>query len=519
MSEGGEFYVATPTGRSFHASPSYVKCVRGPVGSGKTVMSWMEIVRKTAELMPPMPDGVVRARWVVIRNTYDELKSTTVATAMDWFGKINALTMHWSPPLEGTIRMKTPKGDPMEIQLLFRAMDTPNAINHLLGLEISGIYVNEACFVAFGAIEKAMTRLGRYPKKETGGPVYPALGVIMDTNPTDTSNWWYKRERECPEGWEFFIQPPALLERRDPETGDVRYENNEGQDPAVGPAENVEHQNLGFKYWRNQLGLSQDSINRFVLNRWVTRKAGKPVYPEWMQDVHLSKKPLEFSTGLPVVMGQDFGRTPCTVIAQVGLDGQIRVLEEIVSEDMDIETYVQTKLRPTLMNKYRYYRVKGVCFCDPAGAYKDQTDPMTMMTKMNNLGVETVPAPVTPYGAGGYANSFVTRVNNVSELLVRRIGTAPALIVDPRCKTLIEGFNGGFHYRKMRLSVESDDEIRYTDEPEKNFFSHIHDALQYLVCGVKNSGMDFSNPYAVTDAEDPSLDAAVAAGAAGMEIF
>ena len=96
-------YWPTPTGVKFHASTSRVRVVIGPVGSGKTWMNWMEIYRVTAERMPPMADGVIRARWVVIRTTYDELKSTTVATAQNIFNRegLNALEMHMSPPLEG----------------------------------------------------------------------------------------------------------------------------------------------------------------------------------------------------------------------------------------------------------------------------------------------------------------------------------------------------------------------------------------------------------------------------------
>ena len=52
------------------------------------------------------------------------------------------------------------------------------------------------------------------------------------------------------------------------------------------------------------------------------------------------------------------------------------------------------------------------------------------------------------------------------------------LLIDPRCKELIKGFEGGYGYRRMQVSGE-----RYDDKPDKNRFSHIHDALQYLMLG------------------------------------
>ena len=48
MSEGRKStfdYWPTPTGVKFHASPARIRCVIGPVGSGKTWMNRMEIYR------------------------------------------------------------------------------------------------------------------------------------------------------------------------------------------------------------------------------------------------------------------------------------------------------------------------------------------------------------------------------------------------------------------------------------------------------------------------------------------
>jgi hypothetical protein len=52
-------------------------------------------------------------------------------------------------------------------------------------------------------------------------------------------------------------------------------------------------------------------------------------------------------------------------------------------------------------------------------------------------------------------------------------------LVSPACKVLRKGFAGGYHYR--RLKVAGDD--RYQDQPNKNEFSHVHDALQYALSG------------------------------------
>ncbi|MGE3479754.1 MAG: hypothetical protein AB7G80_09840, partial [Dongiaceae bacterium] len=41
-------------------------------------------------------------------------------------------------------------------------------------------------------------------------------------------------------------------------------------------------------------------------------------------------------------------------------------------------------------------------------------------------------------------------------------------------------FRGGYHYKRMQVSGEA----RYDDKPNKNKFSHVHDALQYMLLGA-----------------------------------
>ncbi|MFA7504291.1 MAG: hypothetical protein WCZ28_06295, partial [Burkholderiaceae bacterium] len=57
----------------------------------------------------------------------------------------------------------------------------------------------------------------------------------------------------------------------------------------------------------------------------------------------------------------------------------------------------------------------------------------------------------------------------------------PALTIDPSCKLLRKGFASHYRYRKERVgSLE-----RTSDKPEKNDWSHPHDALQYWLLGKK----------------------------------
>ena len=67
-----------------------------------------------------------------------------------------------------------------------------------------------------------------------------------------------------------------------------------------------------------------------------------------------------------------------------------------------------------------------------------------------------------------------------------------ALQISEDCKMLRKGFNGFYCYRKLRTGVEGDE--RYTPEADKNKYSHVHDAFQYLCVGAFENGVDYSLP-------------------------
>jgi hypothetical protein len=79
----------------------------------------------------------------------------------------------------------------------------------------------------------------------------------------------------------------------------------------------------------------------------------------------------------------------------------------------------------------------------------------------------------------------------------------PALELSPDCKVLRKGFNGGYRYRR----IQNVGDEKYHNIPEKNRFSHIHDALQYAALFMDSSlnintetsyARNYSNMEAIT---------------------
>jgi hypothetical protein len=142
------------------------------------------------------------------------------------------------------------------------------------------------------------------------------------------------------------------------------------------------------------------------------------------------------------------------------------LLQEIVAFDMGIVRFAEV-LRQEIATRYGGCEI--IIFGDPAGDFRAQTDETTPFQIMRGAGLSARPAP---------SNDVALRLESVSAPLNRMIEGQSGLLIDQRCRTIIKGFEGGYQYKRMQVSGE-----RYADKPDKNHFSHIHDALQYLMLG------------------------------------
>ena len=121
-------YEVSPTLKKFHQCDKFVRGIKGPIGSGKSVGMCFEIFMKACEQEPH--EGVRYSRWVVIRNTYRELIDTTIKTWNDWF-PVRLGT--WSQQnLSHTIVQILPDGTAVHLEVMFRALDKPQDVKKLL---------------------------------------------------------------------------------------------------------------------------------------------------------------------------------------------------------------------------------------------------------------------------------------------------------------------------------------------------------------------------------------------------
>ena len=426
-------YKNIPTVRDFSRSDQFIRGLMGPFGSAKSSGCVVDIIRR-AHAQEPGADGIRRTRWAVIRNTYQQLRDTTIKTFHEWVPP--ALFGQWNKS-EHTYYIKGFEG--VEIEVMFRALDRPDQVGNLLSLELTGAWVNEAREVPWTIIQAIQGRVGRFPSKRGVGATW--YGILMDTNPPDEDSWWY----------EFF-------EERNPDNAEL-FKQPGGRDEG---AENIP--NLPTGYYTNMVqSMDAPSVKVYVDGQYGFVQDGKPVYPEYNDMVHC--QPCEALWGTELHRGWDFGLTPACVISQVTPSGKWLILDELIGglddNGIGIDAFGDRVLE---FCSTKYAKYKWIDTGDPAGHQRSQTDEKTCFEILRGKGV-TIEA--------GQQGETI-RLESVRKPLLTMIKGEPRLIVSPRCKKLRKGFAGRYKYKRVLVSEE-----RYRDTPDKNDYSHAHDALQY----------------------------------------
>lgn len=487
-----EYTAPGPIAEDFLYDDAFVVGIKGPVGSGKSVASVMKLMTIAAAQPVSPVTGKRHSRFAVIRNTYPELKTTTIKT---WHA--------WIPPDVGRWRDEGPPchhiqaGD-LDCEVLFIALDRPQDVRKLLSLELTAAWINEAREVPKAILDGLTGRVGRFPDAKHGGCRAPQ--ILMDTNPPDTDHWWYtlaEHDDSTPDKaamlasikvaedelialgilkdgqklFSFHAQPSGLSDDA---------ENSEGLAHMPGGR-------IGY-YTRASAGKGADWVNVYVKGNYGYVQSGKPVYPEFNDQMHI--KPVQFNPRLPVYVGVDFGLTPAATLAHRDIMGRLMVFDELATGDMGAKRFGRL-LKAKLSD---YGITEAIITGDPAGDTRAQTDEVTPFQILESEGVKASPA---------HSNDFVVRREAVVTGMERIIDGQPGLVIDPRCKMLRKAMAGAYHYKRVEVTGSE----RYQDKPDKGIYSHVAESLQYLCMGAgmgkevvrKPKNNKRRESYAITD--------------------
>ncbi len=476
-------FVATPTMEEFMLSKAFVRVLGGPIGGGKSVCCLHDLFLWASE-QAANEKGERKTRFLIIRNTADQLRSTVQKSLHDWFPpgqagtwKASEKTMYFDLPLADGTRMKS--------EWMLIALDTPDDVRKALSLEATGIWGNEARELHPEVVEALLGRVDRYPSMKDGGAT--RAGAIFDTNMPDVDTWWHEKMENAPTNWSVHVQPPAIISmdqyldkyREEPEEERTAVAFDGTEYVSNPEADNYDH--LSKTYYANNIpGKSADFIDVFLRCRYGRALNGTPVYdgtfiPEFHITDHLTPIKAE---NYPITIGLDFGRTPAAIFGQLDHRGRIMVFDELISENMGLEKFITTKLKPLIYEKYAGYPI--IIAPDPAGWAKTQVTETSPVDVLKREGFKVV-------GRERLTNNVEPRIQSVERMLTRQVDGKAGFLISANCSSLIKGFKYGYRWKVDKKGNIQD------KSPDKNEFSHPHDALQYLAqivdSGVSGSTM------------------------------
>lgn len=440
-------YTPPKTIKTFMDSDQRVRVVRGPVGSGKSSGMVMELLRRASQQAPDPKDGKRRTRGVIVRNTMPQLKSTSLKTVLELLRPI----VRWEAQ-NHTIWIEQ---NDIITEWICMPLDTPDNVQRLLSLDLTFAWLSEFRELPPRILQDVLSRCGRFPSMMHGGPTWH--GVIAETNSFDEDSEWNKilEEKELdgkplPKSWGYFVQPGAR------EAG----------------AENKE--NLVPGYYEDLIENNSPTwVEQYVDNLIAPSLAGEAVYrAAFKSKFHMAEQRIMPIPSTMIVCGIDFGRHPAAVLTQMDMRGRLVALDEAVGDNMGVEQFINTVLRPILARP-EYSRLPIGVVGDPSGVAKGQIGEESVFAALKRMGFSAQPA---------MTNLIDPRLRAVEKWLLQQRDGGPALLISPTCETLRKAMQSKYRYARKK----ADGELHPI--PEKTHpWSDISDAFQYAVLGHSGS--------------------------------
>lgn len=431
-------YTAPPTVGRFMLDNHQVRLLLGPYGSGKTTGCIMELAKRMLEEHPDA-GGVRRTRFVIVRNTAQQLRQTILEDIRKWLLPVmqykvtdSTIVFDFTHPTQGKIHS----------EWMLIPLDKPEDQQRLLSLNITGGWVSEYREIPLSVVEALLGRVGRF--RPLGVAKNAWYGIIGESNPPDEdSEWFIKMEVDRPANWAVFKQPG-------------------GMEPT---AENRE--NLPDGYYESLIeSNTEDWVDVHVHAKYGKSLAGQAVFrTSFKPDLHVTYDPVHLNTLKPLMIAQDFGRTPAALFCQVDAMGRLVIFREAVSNGMGIEQFAVTLLRPLIMQYYPGAKVFMIG--DPAGRQKSQVGEESPFDALKRLGFRIYPAPT---------NDLDPRLRAAEQVMLRMNGL---LIDGNNCPLLVQALKSYYRYKRSKQSGELD------DKPEKTHpWSDLGDCFQYAALGA-----------------------------------
>ena len=426
MSEGDHktTFKPNPMQQSFIESRAKADLFSSRMGEGKsTALTWAAYYHSRHN---------PGARWAIIRDTFENIKGTTMKSFMDWFQPGVYGTYH------GGNKTFTWASGIAQGEVLFMGMDDANDATKLMSRELAGFGMDEPA-PALGntginefVFDMAMSRL-----RQPGMKWYAAK--LAENNP-DEAHWTY-RKFVTPGSDGFTIWQPRM-------------------------PENILH--LPKDYYnglRATFKHRPDLVRRFVDGEFGFQAVGKNVTPQWNDKFHLAIG-LVPEDRAELICCWDFGHTPVCIITQITAAGHWDILQAHCGVDMGAEELINDMVRPALLELKRTHSASWRHIGDPAGKQRsqDSINRSPVRTIRNTLGGTWTSGPV----------ALFERLDPLQAVLTRAVSGRGKVRVDrEKAAPVWYALRGGWHYHVANNGLISGTPVK--NHPE----SDIGDALGY----------------------------------------
>jgi hypothetical protein len=455
-------YDAPATIAAFSKNENFGRLIAGPVGSGKTTGIIVELLRRAIQ-QHTGDDGHRYSRYAIVRQTLKQLKDTVLKDCDTWLAA-NGLG-NWKVS-DSTYHIDF---DNVRSEWIFLPLEDAADQGRLLSMQLTGAWLSECIEMDISILGPLSGRIGRYPSGSKGAPTWN--GVVADTNFPAEMTPWHKFMEEPPADWTIFRQPSGLAWNA--ENLDYLLQTEATLKLPPGHPDRIAR---GREYYDRIVrlhGIDSDFVKRYVKAEYGDDPSGKAVFRESFRlNWHVVDETLVLP-GYPLIVGQDFGRDPWSVICQPDHMGRLIVHEEVAADNIGLEKHCQQSLRGALLQS-KYLGCKIALVGDPSGIAKSQHSEENSFELLRRLGFPCFPAPT---------NDLDPRLRAVESYLGRHTNGGPSMLINrEKCPKLIRALAGGYRFEYAKLTG-----IRRTI-PKKDEYSHVADALQYA-CLACHGGM------------------------------
>lgn len=232
-------------------------------------------------------------------------------------------------------------------------------------------------------------------------------------------------------------------------------------------------------------------------------REGLPIYKTFKEQRHVSALPLKPMKNVPILRGWDFGGTPaCAITQRTFATPRWNIFPSLFVPNDQFSGIIRFGRTVIEYCNMVYPGYEFIDYADPAGDSRSQVDERTCFMILSSpadrkieegggFGLNVQPGEVTWQGRFEAMETALSRQEDNGECFVQ---------IDPRERFIIDAFNGG--YRRRKIAGKD----LYADDPEKNEYSHVMNALEYIASRIftikkktapKQPASDLATSYAV----------------------